>query len=149
MESSLKKGICIWIRIALKSVPEGAIDHNSLLVHVMAWCLNQWWTVMTSSNGNFVALLVLYEENPLTKDSVAELWCFFYLRLKNGWADHRDADDVRRHHAHYDVTLMPKQCCIVRTTVYASLCLNKLYPSTWMWCTDYITIAVNITVLEL
>ena len=31
---------------------------------------------------------------------------FFDLRLKSGWVNNRKAGDLRRRHAHYDVTLM-------------------------------------------
>ena len=47
----------------------------------------------------------------LTKASDAELWCFLWA---NGWANNRDADDLRRHRAHHDVNVMetcPFGCC--------------------------------------
>ena len=31
---------------------------------------------------------------------------FFDLRLNEGWVNNREADDLRRHRAHYDVTVM-------------------------------------------
>ena len=31
---------------------------------------------------------------------------FFDLCLKNGWVNNNDAGDLRRHRAHYDVTVM-------------------------------------------
>ena len=44
---------------------------------------------------------------PLTKASDAELWCFSLIRVyANGWANNRDAGDLRRHRAHYVVTVM-------------------------------------------
>ena len=30
----------------------------------------------------------------------------FDLRLNNGWANNRDAGDLRRHRAHFDVTVI-------------------------------------------
>ena len=43
----------------------------------------------------------------LTKDSgAAELWCFFICGWTYGWISNRDAGDMRRHHAHYDATVM-------------------------------------------
>ena len=30
---------------------------------------------------------------------------------KNGWVNNRDTDDLRRHRAHYDVTVMSRCCC--------------------------------------
>ena len=44
---------------------------------------------------------------PLTKASAAELWCFLWSAPEfNGWANHRDVGDFRRHFVHYDVTVM-------------------------------------------
>ena len=38
---------------------------------------------------------------PHTKASDAEFWCFLWK--KNAWVNNRDAGDLRRHHARYDV----------------------------------------------
>ena len=48
---------------------------------------------------------------PLTKASDAELWCFLWSACAwiNGWANHRDAGDLRRHRAYYDVTVMMRK----------------------------------------
>ena len=43
---------------------------------------------------------------PLTKVSDAELWCFFMYAWINGSVHNRKAGDLRRHRAHYDVTVM-------------------------------------------
>ena len=44
---------------------------------------------------------------PLVKASDAELWCFFLIGAwTNAWANNPDVGDLRRHRAHYDVTLM-------------------------------------------
>ena len=40
---------------------------------------------------------------PLTQTSDAELWWFLWT---NGWVSNQDAGDLRRHRAHYDVTVM-------------------------------------------
>ena len=41
------------------------------------------------------------------KASDAELWSFFFIcALTSGWANNRDAGDLRRCRAHYDVTIM-------------------------------------------
>ena len=61
--------------------------------------------------------LALCEGNPqvtLKKDSGAEPWCFFvlfcfvlfYQRLSKWWSNNRGTDDLRRHRAHYGVTVM-------------------------------------------
>ena len=43
---------------------------------------------------------------PLTKASVADLWCFFIWAWINAWVNIREAGDLRRHHARHDVTVM-------------------------------------------
>ena len=42
---------------------------------------------------------------PRTKTSDAELWCFLWSAL-NSWVNNREAGDLRRYRAHYDVTIM-------------------------------------------
>ena len=45
---------------------------------------------------------------PRTKASDAELWCFLWSACVwiNGWVNNREAGDLRRYHAHYDVIVM-------------------------------------------
>ena len=69
--------------------------------------------MMMSSNGNvFHVTDSLWGDStgdrwiPLTKASGAELWCFLWSAWTNAWANTRDASDLRRHRAHYDVTVM-------------------------------------------
>ena len=69
--------------------------------------------MMTSSNGNiFCVTGPLYGEFTgdrwitLTKGSDAEFDVFFDLRLTHGLVNYRKAGDLRRHRAHYDVTVM-------------------------------------------
>ena len=76
------------------------------------WLKSQ--SMMTSSNENIFhvtgPLCGEFTGNrwiPLTKASDAELWCFLWSAPKtNSWTNSRDAGDFRRHHAHYDVTVM-------------------------------------------
>ena len=41
-----------------------------------------------------------------TKASDVELWCFFIYVWINGWLNNREAGDLRRYRAHYDITVM-------------------------------------------
>ena len=67
---------------------------------------------MTSSSGNIFRVTdPLCGEFtgrrwiPLTKASDAKLWFFSSIRTwANGGINNQDADDLKRHHAHYDVT---------------------------------------------
>ena len=44
---------------------------------------------------------------PHTNASDAELWCFLWSApWINGWVNNREAGDLRRHRAHYDVIVM-------------------------------------------
>ena len=43
---------------------------------------------------------------PLTKASDAKLWYSLICAWTNGWVNNRYADYLRRHRAHYDVTIM-------------------------------------------
>ena len=67
--------------------------------------------MMTSSNGSiFLATGPLcgeftdHQGFPLTKASDAALWFFLSVWI-NGWTNNREAGDLRRHHAHYDIFL--------------------------------------------
>ena len=79
---------------------------------VRALCF--WQVMMTSSNGNICRVTApLYGEFtvhrwiPLTRAGDAELWFFsFICAWKSEWVKTRDAGDLRRHHAHYDVCVI-------------------------------------------
>ena len=70
--------------------------------------------ILTSSNGNvfrvtghlcgeFTGLRLI----PRTEASDAKLWCFLWIGAWiNGWENNGEARDLRRHQAHYDVTVM-------------------------------------------
>ena len=70
--------------------------------------------VMTSSNGSiFCVTGPLWREFtghrwiPITKASDAELWCFLWsAHWTNGWINNREAGDLGRHRAHYDVIVV-------------------------------------------
>ena len=70
--------------------------------------------MMTSSNGNIFRVTAPlcgeftgHRWIPHSKASDAELWCFLWSTpWINGWINNREAGDLIRHRAHYDVTLM-------------------------------------------
>ena len=55
--------------------------------------------------GNSLAIGDFPAQRPLTRSFDVS----FDLRLKYGWANNREAGDLRRHCAHYDVTVMIKR----------------------------------------
>ena len=85
--------------------------------------------MMTSSNGNFFLryrpfVRGIHRWIPLTKASDAELWCFLWSApWINGWVNNREAGDLRRHRAHYDVTLMSYRSHIEQ--IVSQLCIEE------------------------
>ena len=72
-----------------------SIDHDD----VIKWnhCPNYWPFV----RGIHWSLV------DFPKASDTELWCFFFIcAWTNVWTNNRDAGDLRRHSAHYDVTVI-------------------------------------------
>ena len=73
------------------------------------------------------ALLVLCKENHQSpvdsphKGQWREIFMFYLIYAsRNGWANNRDAGELRRHRAHYDVIVMHKPspvCCVVMKPV--------------------------------
>ena len=69
-------------------------------------------TMMTSWNESFSALLTFCEGNPPitsglpSQRPVTRSFDALLSAWTNGWANHRDAGDLRRHRTHYDVTVM-------------------------------------------
>ena len=69
---------------------------------------------MKSSNGNIFRVighlcgeLSGHRWIPRTKASDAELWCFRWsASWINVWVNNREAGDLRRHRAHYDIIVM-------------------------------------------
>ena len=70
--------------------------------------------MMTSSNGTVFRVtgylsgeFTGHRWNPRTMVSGAELWCFLWSApWIDGWVNNREAGDLRRHCAHYDVIVM-------------------------------------------
>ena len=78
-------------------------------------CIIIFLNMMTSSNGNIFRVtghscgeFTGHRWIPCTKASDAELWCFLSLICTwiNAWVNNSEGDDLRRQHAHYDVTVM-------------------------------------------
>ena len=72
-----------------------------------------WYFMMTSSNGNIFRVTghLCGEFTgprwiPHTKASEAELWFSLICVWINSWVNNREAGDLRRYRAHYDVIVM-------------------------------------------
>ena len=78
----------------------------------ITWKIIQF--MMTSSNGNIFHIIGQVCEEftghlwiPRTKASDAQLGCFFHIYARiNAWVNNREAGDLRRHRAHYDVIVL-------------------------------------------
>ena len=77
-----------------------------------------WWRHQMET---FSALLVICAGNsPVTGEFPAQMPVtrifdvFFDLRLNEGWVNNREAGDLRRRRAHYDVTLMAKYSYLMK-----------------------------------
>ena len=84
--------------------PSAVVKYRLQKIHLM----------MTSSNGNIFRVtgplcgeFTGHRWIPRTKASDAELWCFLWSApWINGWANNREAGDLRRQCVHYDVIVM-------------------------------------------
>ena len=83
----------------------------------LAFVLQYWYeNIMTSLIGNIFRVtgpvcgeFIGHRWIPLTKASDAGLWCFLWSApWINGWVNNREAGDLRRNRAHYDVIVMNK-----------------------------------------
>ena len=81
-----------------------------------------------------------YRWIPRTKASDAELWFFCLICVwMNGWVNNGEADDMRRHRTHYDVTVM--ETCLLLRSIYwqtidkpaLGLCMGYIDTSVHKW----------------
>ena len=75
--------------------------------------IGAYWSMMTSSNGNIFRVTghlcgnsPVPGEFPAQRPVTRSFDGFFDLRLNNGWVNNREAGDLRRYRAHYDVIVM-------------------------------------------
>ena len=80
----------------------------------------RWIPLTNASDAELWCFLYLrrWSVNSLTKATNAELWCFFGIcAWTNDWVNNRYADDLGRHRARYDVTVM-KSVANVNSGIY-------------------------------
>ena len=102
--------------------------------------------MMTSSNetifrvtGPLCGEFTGHQWNPLTKASDAALWFFFICAWTICWVNDRNAGDLKRHYAHYDVTIMNflvmDHCSwlinLSCQVVIISSCLTEIHGTFW------------------
>ena len=106
----------------------GATDLNLVQkkAHNYVSYINIWYCSLIELRGKLIMILLWHDDVirwkhlpgywpfvrgihrwiPSTKAGDAELCCFRRSALINCWVNNREAGDLRRHHAHYDVTVM-------------------------------------------
>ena len=103
------------------------------LRHTMSWWRHQM--------ENFFALLAICAGNspvpgefPTQKPVTRSFDVFFDLRPINGWVNNGEAGDLRRHRAHYDVSVVcinPPACHIISGNQHVALTYGKKQIITW------------------
>ena len=89
-------------------------QYTSFWIPGCFWYSARYVVMMVSWNGNIFRVtgplcgeFTGHRWIPLTKASDAELCCFLWSAPRiNGWVNHRETDDLRRHRAHYDVIVI-------------------------------------------
>ena len=63
------------------------------------------------------------------KGQYSGVWCFSLIcAWTNFWINNRDAGELRRHHTHYEVTVMGQGCIIKSGAIRLHLCMRFLLP---------------------
>ena len=107
-----------------------------------------WCFITTSSNGNIFHVSgpckwnspvtgEFPSQRPVTQSLIFSLICTWI----NSWVNNREAGDLRRHHAHYDVTVMYFPSCEAIREINNKITLRV---STWTVLRDstYITLSI-------
>ena len=86
-----------------------------------------WWRPQMET---FSVLLALYSGNSVNSPHKGQ-WCgaltFSLISAwTNGWVNNRDAGDLRRHRAHYDVAIIDWHRC-VDSILYRGLCIRVTF----------------------
>ena len=107
------QNIFVWLKIMHRQIYRLNMFYPNGLYNAFLW---QPKVVriptMTSSNWNISAFLALCAGNsPVTSEFPSQMpvtrsLMFFICTSACGWVNSRDAGDLRRHRAHYDVTLV-------------------------------------------
>ena len=116
---------------------------------LILWCrktwrwvwFNTWWRHQMET---FSALLAIYVRNsPVTGEFPAQrpvtrsfVFSLIYTWM-NGWVNNRQAGDLRRHHTHYDVTVMNKSTGYLIILVHMKETIVTFANRHWFMCFIY------------
>ena len=139
----LLRFVCFRFAFALSFMLRWPIDMVSRWIYLPILCNNELYQsctrfaylMMTSSNGNisrywpFVRGIHRSPVNSPHKGQWRGALMFSLICTRiNGWVNNDEAGDLRRHRAHYDVTVMPLGCLTDTGTIYNPECKPRA------WC---------------
>ena len=111
------------LKISLQSVNSPITNYLGILQVYYSYAVFALLTaiMMTSPNGTIFGVtgplcreFTSHRRLPRTKASASELWCFLWSApWINGWVNNLETGDLRRHRAHFDVTVMWMPCCCI------------------------------------
>ena len=119
----LEHSACNW-----EVEDSSSIGNELFFTQYKIFCFHN--NMMTSSNGNIFRVtghlcgeFTGHRWIPRTKASDAELWYFLLIcAWINGWVNNGQAGELKRHRAHYDVTVMHFSSCRLVLLGVHSMC---------------------------
>ena len=145
-----------FVRGGTNQLPVDSRHKRTINVHLLLFWIRLWtcsWeptqlyalTLITARNVTLIVIpmdarLGALQTNCQRKlPEYHQIWiCLWYMMICtwiNGWVSSREAGDLRRHHAHYDVTVMNMHevCCNSnRPVIWLLVVLNNL----WAWISN-------------
>ena len=114
---------CMLFASAFRYISGGCGCNGLLKIHFSAARHNLLGFIMTSSNGNIFYATFVKEIHkwPVHIGQWRGALIFSLLcAWTNGWANNRDAGDLRRHRAYYDVTVMKRLLKLLKRCLFVS-----------------------------
>ena len=110
------------------------VCHKLFYPHIWGWlpwhCSTPWWRYQMEIISALLALCAgnspVTDEFPSQSPVTRSLDIFFICAWINGWVNNREAGDLRRHHAHYDVTVLLRTVLVPRKQAYG-ICFRHIY----------------------
>ena len=87
-------------------MPHNATIWNKMLVTWWRHQMETFSALLAHCEGNSQVTGEFFSQRPVTRSFDA----FFICTWTNGWVNNRDAGDLRRYRAHYDVTVIRRIC---------------------------------------
>ena len=125
----LNGNVCIWGRLAIEKIFWGVSFQKNVFRQLHDDVIKRkhfprYWPFVREIHRSPV-------NSPPKGQWRGALMFSLICSLKNGWVNIREAGDLRRHHAHYDVILV----AYISVEYTTSHHLNKCWPSSilWLW----------------